>query len=649
MKMFDFIEKHKSVVAAAISILLIMLASVMVYKYEVLDDQNKPIKSYTLGGITAVDDSITVNKGQTLIQSYTSDNLNYQQLGFAAQGTSENSVIKVEISNESHTKTIKFKQDELTAGYTYVELDEEMKSSDKVKIQLLFTVEEGSFVFSANKSVDVQNSSCTLDGKNCNKNIVVDLRTLKNTAGDAKYIIIAAVSIAFLIAMVVMIKCGYRNVAGLTAMALTVFCVICLVIFPPFTVPDEKTHFLSAYHVANLQRLNFADEQKNLQMRQCDYEYMENSNNSLFGQGFVKEKEFDRFFATETETVTTQYGYMTNKVVPHFAAGIGINIARLFKIGPYWTFQISRIFNAAMCIAMIYFAIKIIPYGKIALAAISLIPINLHIMSSCSYDNFTFGGVCLMFAYIVKLMHTDKKVGWKQLLLLAIMVALVVPQKIVYIGVAALLLVIPKEKFSKPQLHFVFKCCLGLIAVISIFAFQFNNASKVTSDTVTNSATAGYSIGYVLQNPGKMVMMLWETILNQGDFYVKSLISFFGWFEFQTPWFMAIPYVVIVCFAFMRKKDEIAAEGFLQRIYALMLFAVVFLLTELLLLVDHTPMGSATVLGVQGRYFIPALPLLFFFLRNNTIEVKKTFDSKIMFALTALNSGMFIYCASQII
>ena len=49
------------------------------------------------------------------------------------------------------------------------------------------------------------------------------------------------------------------------------------------------------------------------------------------------------------------------------------------------------------------------PFGKIAIAAISLIPINLHIMASVSYDVFTFGGIMLIFAYIMKIGFDNDK------------------------------------------------------------------------------------------------------------------------------------------------------------------------------------------------------------------------------------------------
>ena len=201
----------------------------------------------------------------------------------------------------------------------------------------------------------------------------------------------------------------------------------------------------------------------------------------------------------------------------------------------------------------------------------------------------------------------------------------------------------------KPKWHFAFKCALGVIAVASVLILQGANSDKVVSNTVTNSTVEGFGISYVLSHPVEMMQMLFKTIIEQGDFYVKSMISFFGWFEFQTPWFMAIPYVVVVCLAFMRKSDEPKVMGLAQRSYSLMLFGVVFLLIELLLLLDHTYSGSQIILGVQGRYFIPALPLLFLFLRNNTIELKQNFDTKLLYLLSVLNSGIFIYSCSKIV
>ena len=463
-----------------------------------------------------------------------------------------------------------------------------------------------------------------------------------------KFIVLSAAVVLFLSAIIVIAKLKLLKTEGLVAIILAFFCIVCMAVFPPFTVPDEYAHYRSVYHMSNIVMFDFSDEQGKLNMRQCDYEYLAVNNVSLYDQGYVSEKGYDKIFADDAQVIKAPAEYM-NKPLPHIVPGIGLAIARLLGLGAYWGVQLARLFNAAMCIVFLFFAIKIIPYGKLAIAAISLLPMNLHIIASCSYDAFTFGGVMLIFAYIVNMMHTDKKIGWKQLLILAIMIAFVVPQKVVYIAVAALVLLVEKEQFEKPKLHFLFKCCLGILAVGSVFAFQFSNTERLVASTVEYSGEAGYSIPYILSNPLQMTKMLFRTIVIQGDFYIKSLISYFGWFEMETPWFLAVPYVAILALSFMRKKDEPAALGWLQKSYSLAMFIVCFLLIELLLLIDHTPMGSEIVLGVQGRYFIPALPALFLFFRNNSIELSKSCDKYLLFVISLLNSGVFIYSLSYMI
>lgn len=648
-KFFEFFEKRKSLVLAIAAIVAVIMVSVGFYKTNVESDKPTLIKSNTIGGITSIDDKIELTKGNVLEQNYNCDSLNYKQIGFVAQAVTDDAELTVVITDGQHAQTCNFKAEELAAQYTYVNFDEELKNSAQKQIKLTFEVKAGEVVVSANKTTEVAGSECLLDGTTVSTNAVVDMRTLKETTGATKYFVIAAASIVFLAILLVVIKCKKLSVAGITVLILAFFTVVCVSIFPPFTVPDEAAHYRSVYHVSNMIMFNFDDEQSALQMRECDYNYLMSSSNSLYGQAYVSEKGYDEVFVDNTDVITTDKGYMTNKFIPHFAGGLGLSIGRIIGLGPYWAFMLARIFNAALCILLVYFAIKIIPYGKVAISAISLIPINLHILASCSYDAFTFGGVVLMFAYILRLMHSEEKINWKQLTLLAVIIIAVVPQKVVYIGVAALLLLIPKDKFAKPKWHFAFKCALGLLAVASILILQGANSDKVVSNTVTNSTTAGFGIGYVLKNPVEMLGMLFRTIVEQGDFYVKSLISYFGWFEFQTPWFMAIPYVVVLCLAFMRKTDEPKVMGIVQRSYSLMLFGVVFLLIELLLLLDHTYAGSGVILGVQGRYFIPALPLLFLFVRNNTIELKRNFDMKLLYLIGVLNSGIFIYTCSKIV
>ncbi len=71
------------------------------------------------------------------------------------------------------------------------------------------------------------------------------------------------------------------------------------------------------------------------------------------------------------------------------APALGITIACILGLSAYFTFQIGRLFSFAYFILAVYYAIRLMPFGKQMIATIALIPQNLHIMASYSYDVFT--------------------------------------------------------------------------------------------------------------------------------------------------------------------------------------------------------------------------------------------------------------------
>lgn len=648
-KIFDFLDKYKGVVGGIAVILALLVVALGFYKMEVNGDEETLLKSNTLGSITYIDEEVAVHEGQTMVQKYLCTDTEYKQIGFVARATTENALIEVTVSKGDKTQTHEVKKEELQQGYTYVELGNELRNKETKELIVTFKIKEGSLLFSANKTLEIENSSCTIDGNEYKTNVLVDMRSMKGSEGDGKYWAVTIIAVAFLALLIVAIKLKKFSAAGLTALAMVAICTICFIIFPPFTVPDEQAHYKSVYHISNMIMSDFEDEQGALRMRQCDYDYFMALNPSVYSQEYISEKGFDTLKPENTDVITTHLGYMENKLIPQFAGGLGLTIGRILGLGAYWAFMLSRIFNAAMGIILVYYAIKIIPFGKAALAVMSLIPINLHIIASCSYDAFTYGGVILLFAYIMKIMYAETKIDWKELIMLALLIALVVPQKVVYIGVAALVLIIPKEQFAKEKWHFAFKCALGIIAVATILILQASHSEKLVSDTVTNTATAGYSIGFILKNPFAIAKMLFNTIGVQGDFYIKSLISYLAWFELDTPWYLTVPYIVLLFFAFTRRKDEPNALDAAPRMYSLILFAIVFVMVEFLLLLDHTPMGSAIILGVQGRYFIPALPLIFIFFRSKAMEIKENIDGKLIFLSSAMNCLLFVFWCAKIV
>ena len=435
----------------------------------------------------------------------------------------------------------------------------------------------------------------------------------------------------------------------LTVLMLAVLGALYTFVFPPNSVPDEPLHYTTAYHISNQMLFKFDDEQQNMTMRAEDYEFVTKSSIILSDRQYAFVSQNSDLFCSNNQELKTDKGFIKNKTVAYVASAIGITIGRIANFSAFWTYQLGRLFNFLSFLAFVYFAIKLMPFNKVGIAAIAMLPMNLHIMASVSYDVFTVGGVLLLFAYIMNLRYGERKIGLKQLGILAIIIALIIPQKVAYIGVAALVLLLPKEKFEKPKLHFLFKCLLGVIAVLSIAVLQAHNASKLVAENVTyDQNVSGYSLQYVFTHFGEIVKMLFNTICYQTDFYIKTITGYFGWFQIESPWFIKIPVIMIVVLSFMRKENDVKAEDTLSKLYSLVLFIAVFIIIELLLLLDHTTMGSSIIEGVQGRYFIPALPLLLLVIRNNMIKVSEKTDDAVLILMHALNVINIIFCVFAI-
>lgn len=646
MKFQVIAKKNKAAIISVVIILFIAVMSIAMFKFDVNVGQY-PISSCIMNSISPTGETIALNQGQILVQNYINNGIDYKEIGFDVKTTDGNAIIEFEVSDSLYTQKKTFKGNELSSdGYTFFRLDKELRASDSENLSIKITAKEGNFDLAVGKPAETTGGSCYIDDKAIDSDIVINLRTMSEKRDIHGYIVLSVATIVFLILIAVAVKITSLKIEAITAFMLAFFCGVCLFIFPPFTVPDERTHYVSAYHISNCFTFNFSDTQDALVMRECDEEYINNYSNSVHNREYISENGFNKTFADKTEKVTSDCGYISGiKASAYLCSGLGIAAARAIGLGPYYTFQMARIFNAAMCVILIYFAMKLMPFGKIAVAAISLLPISLHITASVSYDNFTFGGIMLLFAYIMNLMYSDKKIGWKNILILTAMLIIIVSPKVVYIGVAAILLIIPKEKFKVPKYHLAIKIGLGLITVCAVLLLQIGSISTINANAVSN----GYTLSYIIKNPFKMCSMLLLTVLTQCDFYLKSMISYFGWFEFETAWYVAVPYVVAVAFAFMRKKGEPHQLDTLQRCYSLLLFTAVFLLTELALLMDHTDITSQIVLGVQGRYFIPALPLIFLFVRSDSVELSADFDRKLLFAIGVLNSFTFIYSAAKIV
>jgi uncharacterized membrane protein len=120
------------------------------------------------------------------------------------------------------------------------------------------------------------------------------------------------------------------------------------------------------------------------------------------------------------------------------------------------------------------------------------------------------------------------------------------------------------------------------------------------------------------------------------------MLSTFGWLEYSIPF---LPIVTIVLFAKVCLQEKGMQLSIMNKILVFLMVIGVYVSTCLAMYISWTPVGSTTILGVQGRYFIPVIALSsLLFVPSNTNEVMKTKLGD-MVAIFALNGVMLITAA----
>lgn len=293
--------------------------------------------------------------------------------------------------------------------------------------------------------------------------------------------------------------------------------------------------------------------------------------------------------------------------------GLGLFLGRSLGLHMYGAVLLARLLNLFSYIGLTFFAIRWIPCHKNLLMLIALLPISLFQSASCSPDallhglSFLFLAVCLNFAYV-----TEVSLKMYHGLILGVLLSLLFLCKYIYIFMGLLVFLIPVTRFGGKR-EYAKAFFLALIPLVSIIVLM------LPSLTGSVQMSAGHQEGmtqlqFVLSNPLAFVKMLISTFVNNFEFYVERL-NVLGWLNYS----LGPLTVVIPCFMTavgIMDTNAAAVNHITRKDRVLLLLAAGSCIAAMMLglyISDGriNPVGSGNILGVQGRYFIPMLALIF--------------------------------------
>ncbi len=314
---------------------------------------------------------------------------------------------------------------------------------------------------------------------------------------------------------------------------------------------------------------------------------------------------------------------------------VGLLLAKLFGANMGVNFYMGRILNAIVYAILAFFAVKYTVRFKLYMAVMALMPMSLVLAGSYNPDALTYGLALLMVAYFSRLCFSSRfDISWKHMLIFMAITVLLVMNKYTLAPLALLPFFIPKKRFCSRKIKWIMAAVIiALSAVGAVFMISLGagGTSAIAGNTNTQGANLVEQLAFMMQNPGTAVSIFTKSIMRDLGTNVEQLFSLgqltynvYGIFVY-----IYVGFVAVAGLAYTRymsapsPADNAMRTPAVSRLWMLFLVLLTIFVTYLALYLTWTPVRADTILGVQGRYFVPLLFLLPFLGQDAPLRVEE--------------------------
>ena len=408
----------------------------------------------------------------------------------------------------------------------------------------------------------------------------------------------------------------------------------------PYMAPDERTHIDMTYRYSNdLLGIPYTGNEVTLAKRVDDTK-IELVENPVLPNYYIVYKELLQGVQDDSLVITNTTANTYAPIFVYLPAVLGMTLARLLGFGSIAMLMLARWCNLAFFAACVWFCMRKLPFGKMALAVIALFPMTIQQCNSFSYDAVITSILFLFSTYIICMTYDDKTIKISDAAIVSVLSALLVYGKSgVYLPVCLAALLIPTKKFGALWKKLAAAGSLMGIALLSYINRNSGTVTQVMATTAETSAVGatagnavsmGYTVGYFLQNPWKLIQMLANTVADKTEFYLESIIGQkMGWVDIEISRVVFAGFLVLFLVSMLKVRGEkqYVTSGQKWWISIVCLLSAGMILMGMLL--TWTPFGYVSIEGVQGRYFTPLLLLLSLLGRNKAVILNENKDRAI--------------------
>jgi uncharacterized membrane protein len=296
----------------------------------------------------------------------------------------------------------------------------------------------------------------------------------------------------------------------------------------------------------------------------------------------------------------------------------GILVARTLNLPLTWYLYLGRIIALLIYIVLVYFALKYLPFGKIFLLVVALLPTALSQAATTGIDGVVNGASWLLLALTLAVFARTLKLSGRLVAAIALIALFLATTKQAYLPVALLPLFVPANHYPLSYKK------------VWLWRLLFGGSLVAASLWYVGATSPIAEIMHFIQRPGLYVdeaaqlhyvfqhMLQFLGMIFVQPFTVWSANIYAGIVGIVTNKVIFLPIAVIILLyltifitSLHKERPHIAKRDQLFVVGA-SLGALLgsFILINLALYLSFTRVGYDHVEGLQGRYFLPLLPLL---------------------------------------
>ncbi|MGK0363583.1 MAG: putative membrane protein [Saprospiraceae bacterium] len=407
----------------------------------------------------------------------------------------------------------------------------------------------------------------------------------------------------------------------------TLFGIIYAFVVPPFQVPDEVNHFKYAFYLSegHLSGQNTGDRlggeipvsisEIATIFRPIRFNYEEKSTPER------RQKAAQISLNSEERKFTDFPNVGAYAPTPYLPQITFLLLTKKVNLPPLYLLYGCRLATLLFWIVLVYFSIKIIPEKKWLWTLCALLPASLFMNSGVSGDVVTNAVAFLLIAVLINLIRNKNAfLTKKTTFLLFFLAGILALNKFVYTPLLFLIFIVPKNKFKNRNLlisGLLGTTTLLILALLlhtkSLFIpYDLYNINFRDGQTINSGVAPMEQLKFVLSHPISFIKILLKSWIELAPANLSHYFGKFGWEKNYLPFPVIFGLLLLTIISALRKEK---IENPISTKWKPALLSIAFIISVALsftLYLQWDKVGSDFISGLQGRYFIPVLPLVWF-------------------------------------